>query len=286
MKNIIAYITIITCIYMPIGQLEAAAGAAALPLLQSLGGMGGMMGGMGGMGGMPSLGLSMDTINQTLEQTCYGEVNNNVTNTTGTVQIINGNCVITGGQQATKSKGGKSMGKAGDITIADFSKLTLIRNFGTVSQPVWQIFAVPQVSSDWENGVYFSFNPTNPQISDVWQTRGVNSSALKGRSAQVAIRTRTLTQALAQQEYQAHAWSADKDQVLVEVWARTQPSLTGSSAITQIMSFVLDAEDVGIDGLLFSADQLGNAAISLKAIDATQGPVSLTSSFNVTKETN
>lgn len=232
-----------------------------------------------------TLNLNLDIVKQDLNQNCYQNVNNTIYEGAGTNQIVNGNCNQTGGQQSSKGRT-SGLGKAGDIAVVDFSKLTLIRNFGTVSQLVSQIFAVPQISTDWENGVYFSFNPTNPQISDVWQTRGVSSSALQGRSVQVVIRTRALTQALAQQENRASEWIAGKNQVLVEVWARTQPSLTGSPALTEILSYILGAEDVGAKGLLFSADQLGNAAVSLKTTDATQGPVNLISRFNVTQETN
>jgi hypothetical protein len=216
-----------------------------------------------------------------MDQTCYGNVDNKVYNDGGTVQILYGSCTNTAGQQI----GG--MGKIGDITVIPYEKLTLIKNFGTLSEAATKVASIPNPSSgpnSWNNAAYIKFKASD-LFSPKWATRGAGKDILNKIENIVTVRTLALTQALAQKEGQEAAYEKlkDKNPILVEIWAQSTPSITGSNKAKQVFNFVVSGDAIG-KPLGFIADQAGNAAIAYKIRDIKNMIGLVSNSFNVNSE--
>lgn len=220
------------------------------------------------------LNFNFDVTNQEMDQTCYGELNNSVTNLNkGETMIVSGSCASSG----SSSK----LGKIGDITIIPLNQLTSVGNFGTVSALKTAPFTIPRISTDngWNNALYFTFKPSNPSVSANLSKRAITSTQLADREAQIVIRTRELTQQLAQAERQTY----QPGKILLEVWARTYPSVTGSQEFKQVFNIVLSANDVG-KKMIFGADQAANSGIVFRFNDNQGQPTEMASTFNVITE--
>jgi hypothetical protein len=228
-----------------------------------------------------AINLDFDFQNQNMNQTCYGNIDSPVYNDGGTVQIIFGSCTNTAGQQI----GG--MGKIGDITVIPYDQLTLIKNFGTLSEAATKLATIPNISSgsnSWNNAIYIKFKASD-LFSPQWAARGAGKAMLNKIENIVTVRTLALTEALAQKEGHVAAYEKlkDKNPILVEVWAQSIPSITGSNKARQIFNFVVSGDAIG-KPLGFIADQAGNAAIAYKIRDIRNVIGLATNSFNVNAE--
>lgn len=225
--------------------------------------------------------LNFDFQNQNLDQNCYGNVDNKIYNDGGTVQLVFGACNNTAGQQI----GG--MGKIGDIITIPYEQLTLIKDFGTLSEAATKLATIPNISSgqnSWNNAAYIKFKASD-LFSPKWAARGAGKDMLNRIENFVTIRTLALTEALAQKEGQIAAYEKIKDKkpILVEIWAQSIPSITGSNKAKQVFNFVVPGDAIGKPlGLI--ADQAGNAAIAYKIKDITNAIGLVSNSFNVNTE--
>ncbi len=225
--------------------------------------------------------LNFDFQNQNIDQNCYGKVDNTIYNDGGTVQLVFGACNNTAGQQV----GG--MGKTGDITTIPYDQLTLIKDFGTLSEASTKLATIPHISAgpnNWSNAAYIKFRASD-LVSPKWATRGAGKDVLNKIENFVTIRTLALTEALAQKEGHIAAYEKIKDKkpILVEIWAQSIPSITGSNQAKQVFNFVVPGDAIGKPlGLI--ADQAGNAAIAYKIKDITNAIGLVSNSFNVNAE--
>lgn len=224
-----------------------------------------------------SLNLGINITDQTLKQTCFGEVTTNVYNQSGTVQVVHGSCKQSGNQQMG------AMGKYGDMTVIPTTKLNKI-NLGAVSTSAIQNFQIPAVSnaSGWNNATLFTFKPSNPMANS--KLPSVMRNPLIGREYQVIIRSLALTRELAQSEGAMVNFDNFKAPILVEAWAQVSPSVTGSKAAKQVLNFVIERAAMNTP-MVFAADAQGNASINYQVIDEDNNVVRLVSnSFNVGEE--
>lgn len=228
-----------------------------------------------------AINLNFDFQNQNMDQTCYGKVDNSIYNDGGTVQIAYGSCTNTAGQQI----GG--MGKIGDITVIPYEKLTLIKNFGTLAEAATQLAAIPNVSSgknSWNNAAYIKFKASD-LFSPKWMARGAGKDMLSKIENIVTVRSLALTPELAQIEGQEAAYEKlkDKNPILIEIWAQSTPSITGSNKAKQVFNFVMPADAIG-KPLGFIADQKGLVAIAYKVRDIKNVVNLISNNFNVNAE--
>lgn len=249
------------------------AAAALAPLLEGV---------MGSSLPKMTFNLTIDTKTQKVNQTCYGKIENSVTNYTGgTVQVVNGNCTQGSSQ---------SMGKYGDMTIIPTAQLTVAKNFGNVSALEQQEFYLPKSSSvqnnviGWDNALLFKFKPSNPLPNSKWVSSTVNP--LRGREYQVIVRLVTLTQALAQSTGQLEAFNSVNNPTLIEVWTQVSPSVSGSKAAKEVFDLVVDGSTINSQApLLFLASPDGRAAITYAVVDQADNQQKIASTeFNVGEE--
>lgn len=225
-----------------------------------------------------NVGFSFDINLQHINQNCYGKVNNSVYNDSGKVTIAQGTCSNTGGQQVS------SLGKAGDLTFIDTTKIHTIKRLGTIgAKPKVIPFVGPKANDTWDTATLFTFIPANPDSGT--NPRGVVGplALYNGRAIEVAVRSQDLTPTLAQKEGYKH--TQYPHHVLFEVWARMNPSVTGATNFKQIFNKPLPADAQGKQAFSFATDQFGNVTIAYKIAEDYEAPIIFSHEFNAVKET-
>lgn len=208
---------------------------------------------------LPPLSLSLGLTFQTIKNntTCYSKVNQPVYASGGSqVMITNGEC------QTTNTN---VMGKAGDLSRFNLKGLKTV-DLGTVTENEGAIVSLPAPGE--RNAVVVTFTPSNPMGSKI-----VPSSQLRGRKVQALLVTRPLTKALAASE--AADWIEGQDQLLLELWGRTYPSVKGTDDFQQFFNIAVLASEVGSQ-FTFKATPEGSVELLFRTnyngTDAIAGP--------------